>query len=108
MKDRRDRSRSNDRQNDRGRSNDRQNDRGRSKDRQNDRGRSNDRQNDRGRVNRRPAIDVPDKTPVIGKIYPGKITSITDFGCFVQLNGLEKRMEGLVHISQLRKEGNVS
>lgn len=29
------------------------------------------------------------------------------FGCFVQLEDLRKRWEGLVHISQLRKEGRV-
>ena len=30
------------------------------------------------------------------------------FGCFVQLEGLRKRWEGLVHISQLRAEGRVT
>lgn len=30
------------------------------------------------------------------------------FGCFVQLEGLRKRWEGLVHISQLRREGRVN
>ena len=30
------------------------------------------------------------------------------FGCFVQMDGLIKRWEGLVHISQLRKEGRVN
>lgn len=30
------------------------------------------------------------------------------FGCFVQLLGLKKRWEGLVHISQLRSEGRVT
>ena len=30
------------------------------------------------------------------------------FGCFVQLEGLRKRWEGLVHISQLRSEGRVT
>nr|XP_042908031.1 ATP-dependent RNA helicase DHX8 isoform X3 [Parasteatoda tepidariorum] len=30
------------------------------------------------------------------------------FGCFVQLEGLRKRWEGLVHISQLRREGRVT
>lgn len=30
------------------------------------------------------------------------------FGCFVQLEGLRKKWEGLVHISQLRREGKVS
>ena len=30
------------------------------------------------------------------------------FGCFVQLEGLSKRYEGLVHISELRQEGRVA
>ena len=42
------------------------------------------------------------------QVYPGKVTSIMQFGCFVQLEGLRKRWEGLVHISQLRSEGRVS
>ena len=29
------------------------------------------------------------------------------FGCFVQLEGVRGRHEGLVHISQLRREGRV-
>ncbi|XP_013778446.1 ATP-dependent RNA helicase DHX8-like [Limulus polyphemus] len=46
--------------------------------------------------------------PVIGEIYSGKVTNIMQFGCFVQLDGLRKRWEGLVHISQLRREGRVT
>ncbi|XP_076349561.1 ATP-dependent RNA helicase pea [Tachypleus tridentatus] len=46
--------------------------------------------------------------PVIGEIYSGKVTNIMQFGCFVQLEGLRKRWEGLVHISQLRREGRVT
>ncbi|XP_042908031.2 ATP-dependent RNA helicase DHX8 isoform X3 [Parasteatoda tepidariorum] len=46
--------------------------------------------------------------PVVGEIYNGKITNIMQFGCFVQLEGLRKRWEGLVHISQLRREGRVT
>lgn len=30
------------------------------------------------------------------------------FGCFVQLDGVRGRHEGLVHISNLRREGRVS
>uniref|UniRef100_T1IJK0 RNA helicase n=1 Tax=Strigamia maritima TaxID=126957 RepID=T1IJK0_STRMM len=44
----------------------------------------------------------------IGKIFEGKVTNIVQFGCFVQLEGLEKRREGLVYISQLRREGKVT
>ncbi|TMW48094.1 hypothetical protein DOY81_006834 [Sarcophaga bullata] len=46
--------------------------------------------------------------PEPGKIYSGKVANIVPFGCFVQLFGLRKRWEGLVHISQLRSEGRVT
>ncbi|KAF7995038.1 hypothetical protein HCN44_004510 [Aphidius gifuensis] len=45
--------------------------------------------------------------PVVGNIYPGKVANIVRFGCFVQLEGLRSRKDGLVHISQLRSEGRV-
>ena len=35
------------------------------------------------------------------QVYDGKVTSIMQFGCFVQLEGLRGRHEGLVHISQV-------
>uniref|UniRef100_A0A8C5CFV2 RNA helicase n=1 Tax=Gadus morhua TaxID=8049 RepID=A0A8C5CFV2_GADMO len=50
----------------------------------------------------------PPEEPSVGDIYNGKITSIMQFGCFVQLEGLRKRWEGLVHISELRKEGRIA
>ncbi|GFS95575.1 ATP-dependent RNA helicase DHX8 [Nephila pilipes] len=46
--------------------------------------------------------------PVVSEIFNGKVTNIMQFGCFVQLEGLRKRWEGLVHISQLRREGRVT
>lgn len=46
--------------------------------------------------------------PEPGKIYDGKVANIVNFGCFVQLFGLRKKWEGLVHISQLRSEGRVT
>jgi ATP-dependent RNA helicase DHX8/PRP22 len=36
------------------------------------------------------------------------VTGVVAFGCFVQLEGLRRRWEGLVHISQLRHEGHVT
>ncbi|CAG7822811.1 unnamed protein product [Allacma fusca] len=51
---------------------------------------------------------IPPAEPEINKIYGGKISSIVPFGCFVQLDGLRKRWEGLCHISQLRREGRVN
>jgi S1 RNA binding domain len=35
------------------------------------------------------------------QIYNGRVSSIMNFGCFVQLEGLKKKWEGLVHISQV-------
>lgn len=52
--------------------------------------------------------DFSESDPTIGEIYSGRVSSIMQFGCFVQLEGLRKRWEGLVHVSQLRSEGRVS
>lgn len=46
--------------------------------------------------------------PEPGAIYDGKVANIVSFGCFVQIFGLRKKWEGLVHISQLRSEGRVA
>jgi len=46
-----------------------------------------------------------DDAPVLYKIYNGKVTSLRDFGAFVQLEGIKKRCEGMVHISALRSGG---
>ncbi|XP_043867252.1 ATP-dependent RNA helicase DHX8 isoform X3 [Drosophila mojavensis] len=54
-----------------------------------------------------PAAGMSDD-PEVGKIYSGKVANIVPFGCFVQLFGVRKRWEGLVHISQLRAEGRVT
>lgn len=54
-------------------------------------------------VEKAPAMD-----PEVGEIYEGKVTSIMQYGCFVQLEGLKRRCEGLVHISELRSEGRVA
>ena len=34
-------------------------------------------------------------------MYDGKVTRIMQFGCFVQLEGVRGRYEGLVHISRV-------
>jgi ATP-dependent RNA helicase DHX8/PRP22 len=52
-------------------------------------------------------VEIKDD-PEPGRIYDGKVANITNFGCFVQLFGLRKKWEGLVHISQLRSEGRVT
>ncbi|KAK6621404.1 hypothetical protein RUM43_011710 [Polyplax serrata] len=76
--------------------------------------RSGSRNGDRYRRDRRrkersksPEHDLP-CDPEVGKIYNGKVANIVPFGCFVQLENLRKRWEGLVHISQLRREGRVT
>ena len=97
-------------------------DRLRSRERKQSRSRSRDRKKDRDRHRRRhsrsrsvsrersdvkmarPEIPLD---PVVGDIYEGKVTSLMHFGCFVQLEGLKKRWEGLVHVSHLRREGRV-
>lgn len=46
--------------------------------------------------------------PEPGGIYAGRVANTVPFGCFIQIMGLKKRWEGLVHISQLRAEGRVT
>ncbi|KAK3108191.1 hypothetical protein FSP39_002888 [Pinctada imbricata] len=103
----RSRSRSRDRNRDRrcsrSRSRDRKWDRHRSRSGSRERHRKGDR--DR-RVNRDRSREIPSE-PVVGMIYNGRVTTIMQFGCFVQLEGIRKKWEGLVHISQLRREGRV-
>ncbi|CAH1788112.1 unnamed protein product [Owenia fusiformis] len=76
------------------------------------RGRSRSYSPDRDRGDRRGSkrekkVELP-LEPVVGQIYDGKISNLMQFGCFVQLFGLKKKWEGLVHISQLRREGRVN
>lgn len=67
---------------------------------------------DRSRRNKSPQRSKRSETPLPddpepGKIYSGRVANIVPFGCFVQILGLKKKWEGLVHISQLRSEGRV-
>ena len=58
--------------------------------------------------NRRGYAEKPPMTdPIVGDIYDGKVANITGFGAFVALEGFRRKVEGLVHISQLRREGRV-
>ncbi|XP_077482092.1 ATP-dependent RNA helicase DHX8 isoform X1 [Stigmatopora argus] len=112
------RSKSRSRSRDRHRDHDRPRERDRSRDR--DRSRRRDRSSrwserspsprkDRDRDWKDKHVDrPPPEEPSVGDIYNGKVTSIMQFGCFVQLEGLRKRWEGLVHISELRREGRVA
>ena len=59
-----------------------------------------------GRLGNRPPVDSKD--PESGMIYDGKVQNITSFGCFVALEGFRRKVEGLVHISELSREGRVN
>ncbi|KAJ3643058.1 hypothetical protein Zmor_025795 [Zophobas morio] len=116
----RDRDRDRDRERDRDRYRDRKRHRSRSKDRSDKRRRSRSRSRRRRSRSRsyspkrRDKVKIKrespelDEDPIPGKIYTGKVANIVPFGCFVQLEGLRRRWEGLVHISQLRAEGRVT
>jgi ATP-dependent RNA helicase DHX8/PRP22 len=45
-----------------------------------------------------------DHAPIIGKIYQGRVTNIKVFGAFVYLSGIEGKMEGLIHLTELSKK----
>ncbi|KAI9016044.1 P-loop containing nucleoside triphosphate hydrolase protein [Hyaloraphidium curvatum] len=68
-----------------------------------------DRSRDRGRDRERVSSNGQsmDDTPQIYKIYQGTVGSIKDFGCFVSLEGLRRRAEGMVHISNISGVGRV-
>lgn len=88
------------------RSRSRSQDRNRDRSRDRRRSRSRERHRESSRKEKSTVPVSPD--PVVGQIYNGKVTNIMQFGCFVQLEGLPKRWEGLVHISQLRREGRIT
>ncbi|KAJ2715721.1 DEAH-box ATP-dependent RNA helicase prp22 [Coemansia spiralis] len=48
-----------------------------------------------------------DEAPVIHKIYHGRVTNLRDFGAFVALDGVQGRIEGLVHVSAIRRHERV-
>ncbi|XP_015121377.1 ATP-dependent RNA helicase DHX8 [Diachasma alloeum] len=119
---RRHKSRSRDRSRHRNRGSRRSRDRSRSRDRERRRRRSpepdrkynsrdhysRDSKHKRSRSRSRSNEEVIPMDPEVGKVYTGKVANVVQFGCFVQLEGLRRRSEGLVHISQLRREGRVA
>lgn len=87
---------------------DRERDRDRDTDRDRDRDRDyRDRDRERDRDYREKARVELDDEPVKYKIYDGKVKGITQFGCFVEMEGIKGRKEGLVHASQIRAGGKV-
>ncbi|XP_076180765.1 ATP-dependent RNA helicase pea isoform X1 [Ptiloglossa arizonensis] len=115
-KDRRHRSRSRSRSRDCSRSRDKRRHRSRDHKRSRSRDRTTKSRDHRDKYPNRHALDRSrsrsieelSMDPEVGKIYSGKVANIVPFGCFVQLEGLKRRWEGLVHISQLRREGRVA
>lgn len=67
----------------------------------------------RPRKSRRDSFERPpprqemDETPVLYKIYDGRVTGVKDFGCFVNLQGVKGKVDGLVHVSAMA-EGKVN
>ncbi|CAE6462417.1 unnamed protein product [Rhizoctonia solani] len=59
------------------------------------------RDEDRGR-RPRPTFD---EAPVLYKIYDGTVQGIKDFGAFVQLEGVQGRVQGMVHVSMMAPGG---
>lgn len=73
------------------------------------RSRERERERERDRYSSsKPSKSSIDEEPVIYKIYEGKVSSIRDFGAFVQLEGIRKRCEGMVHISNLARNQRVN
>lgn len=56
---------------------------------------------------RRPPPPEVDDTPVLHKIYNGRVTGIKTYGAFVRLYGVKGKVDGLVHVSRLA-EGRVN
>lgn len=104
------RSRSRSKSRDRSRSRDRRHHRSRDRKRSRSRDRKfhKDRYSNKSDRSRSRSVEELSMDPEVGKIYSGKVANIVPFGCFVQLEGLKRRWEGLVHISQLRREGRVA
>jgi ATP-dependent RNA helicase DHX8/PRP22 len=55
----------------------------------------------------RPPTPEIDDEPVLYKVYDGKVTGVKDFGCFVNLQGVKGKVDGLVHVTHMM-EGRVN
>jgi ATP-dependent RNA helicase DHX8/PRP22 len=45
--------------------------------------------------------------PEVGRIYSGRVQNIMAFGCFVVLDSLRGKPEGMVHVSQISSQGRI-
>ena len=51
---------------------------------------------------------IIDSSPILYKIYRGRVDGIKDFGAFVALEGIKQHRTGLVHISAIQQGGRVN
>jgi len=49
-----------------------------------------------------------DDEPVLYKVYDGKVTGVKDFGCFVNIQGVKGKVDGLVHVTQMLEGARVN
>ncbi|CAI4226894.1 unnamed protein product [Auanema sp. JU1783] len=75
----------------------------RSRERRRSRSRDRGARHGRDQDDRRSSRVLPDAAEV-GKIYNGEVNNIQNFGAFVRLLGFRTKIEGLVHISQIKKD----
>eukprot|EP01039_Chlorochromonas_danica_P009929 gene9929-10979_t len=71
----------------------------RERDNRKGRGDSRDRNQPSSQPSKRKALPAE---PELYEIYDGKITNVLDFGCFVELEGFQRK-EGLVHVAQVQQ-----
>lgn len=62
---------------------------------------------DDDRLRRAPEPEVDD-SPVLYKVYDGHVTGIKDFGAFVNLHGVQGKVDGMIHISNLTQGQRVN
>lgn len=53
---------------------------------------------------KKPPLPEIDNEPILFKIYEGKVTSVKDFGAFVNLLGVRGKVDGLVHVSAIQED----
>jgi ATP-dependent RNA helicase DHX8/PRP22 len=53
---------------------------------------------------RRPPTPEIDESPIVFKVYTGRVTGVKDFGAFVNLQGVRGKVDGLVHVSQIAEQ----
>ncbi|KAI9052960.1 hypothetical protein LZ554_003232 [Drepanopeziza brunnea f. sp. 'monogermtubi'] len=57
---------------------------------------------------RRPPTPEIDDAPILYKVYDGHVTGVKDFGAFVNIHGVNGRVDGLVHVSALAEGQRVN